>query len=435
MSIVKQLFLVLAKRFGLELQEKPIYYDDYREVNKISLTAVIANRVSTLSMLDSGIDVTGESARARYIDNFVQRFKNEQMAVGAEVSLGTGDCLLKPYTDGKRIGIDIIPNDRFVICESIGSFIKSCMIFADEIKQDNGTIYQRIETQMLKEVNGISVLYIINTAYKNNTEIPLTSVKSWENIPPEIAIPNVEHLLFGRYKCPTVNRVNVNSPNGAKITYGLDIPLKKAMEAYERFNNEYELTEPLIFADKTMFRKNPQTGKIELPKGKERLFALMQGEGMKEYAPNIRTNELMEGINTNFKMLELLAGLSNGILTAPTTNFATATEMKASLQMTFAFMTKFRASLEQGTRDLIDSINILCNVNNITPIGNYEIKFDWSSSYIENIQEQFNRLVTAQGIGAADIAEVRSWLFDEEYERAKERVGEIASEMPNIENF
>ena len=138
-----------------------------------------------------------------------------------------------------------------------------------------------------------------------------------------------------------------------------------------------------------------------------------------------------ESIEVNFKMLELLAGLSNGVLTSPTTNFATATEMKASLQATFAFMTKFRKSLENGTIDLLNAVNVLLNANNITPDGEWDVQFDWSSSYIENIQEQFNRLMQAESIGAVDKSEVRSWVMDEDLQTAEGKVAEIAERTVN----
>lgn len=433
MNFLKTIFLKIASRLGLELQRKVLEIDDYSRKG-VNLTATIANRVATLTMIDSGASVKGENARAKYIDDFLQGYIADRMPVAAEVSLGTGDCLVKPYTDGKRIGIDIIKNSDFVVCDSIGDFIKSCLIKADEIKDDNGNLFQRIEAQVLREGQmetgqDVPVLAIYQMAFKNGNEIPLNTVKAWENIQPETYIPNVDRMLFGRYKCPTVNRENVNGVNGVKITYGLDDVMQKAAASFDRFNDEFEKKEAFIFADKTIFKTDPKTGRKDLPRGKEKLFLQINGQDgdlVKDYSPAIRSADMNQGIEVNFKMLELLAGLSNGVLTSPTTNFATATEMKASLQATFAFMTKFRNSLENGTIDLLNAVNVLCNANDITPMGDWEVMFTWSSSYIENIQEQFNRLMQAESIGAVDKAEVRAWVMDEDEQTAKDRVNEIA---------
>ena len=205
--------------------------------------------------------------------------------------------------------------------------------------------------------------------------------------------------------------------------------MKKAVDAYERFNDEFQKKEAYIFANKTLF-KIDKDGKRSLTSGIDKLYKQVNSvhsDGIiKEYSPAIRSAEMNEGIEVNFKMLELLAGLSNGILTSPTTNFASATEIKASLQLTFAFITKFRKSLENGTQDLLEAVDILCNVNNLTPIGQWDKIFDWSSSYIENIQEQFNRLMQMHSIGAASTADVRSWGMDEDIQTAQEKVQEIA---------
>lgn len=439
MNFLRTIFLKIASRLGLELQRKKLIEDDYSAMG-VNLTATIANRVATLTMIDSGASIEGDSARAKYLDDFLNDFIADRMAVAAEVSLGTGDCLVKPYTDGKRIGIDIIKNNNFVVCDSIGSFIKSCIIKADQIVDDNGNLFERMEAQILREgqtqnEESVPVLVIYQMAFKNGNEIPLTMVDAWKDIQPETIIPNVEKMLFGRYKCPTVNRENVNGVNGVKITFGLDSVMKKAVDAFERYNDEFEKKEAFIFADKTIFTKDKDTGKPILPKGKSKLFMNVNsadsGDLIKEYSPAIRSTEMNDSIEVNFKMLELLAGLSNGVLTAPTTSYATATEMKASLQATFAFMTKFRKSLENGTRDLLDAVNVLLNANNITPDGEWDVQFDWSSSYIENIQEQFNRLMQAESIGAVDRAEVRSWVMDEDIQTATEKVNEIAENIVN----
>ena len=438
MSWIQTIFLNIAKRLGLELQRKPAELDDYSKPG-LSMTAVIANRVATLTLQDSVIDIVGNNARAKFIEEFMQQFQGWKMGVSAEVGLGTGDCLVKPYTDGKRIGVDIIKNGDFVVCESIEDYIKSCIIKVGEIVTDNGTKYERFETQIVRDgmtEDGQSVSYLIiqNSAYKNGTQVPLDSVPAWADIKPGEIIPNVTAPLFGRFKCPTVNRGNVNGANGVKITHGLDDVMKKAVEAYERFNEEYKVKEPFIFADKTVFTKDT-TGKLEIPKGKERVFQIVRGSqdanGQKliqEYSPDIRSADLDTGIQVNFKMLELMAGLSAGILTSPTTNFATATEMRASLQATFAFITRFRRQIEVGTRQLLQAVDVIANRNNLAPIGDWDIAFNWSASYIEQMAEHFNQLMMAQGVGAVSAPELRAWLLDEDLETAKQRVEEIAKE-------
>lgn len=437
MNFIRKIFLKLAEKLGLSLQPKPDAADDYSDTGNISLTAVIANKLATLTMQDSDITIEGDSARARYMQDFLNYYTGDLMDVAAEVSLGTGDCIIKPYTDGRRLGVDIIKNQDFVVCESVGNDILGCIMKVGEFRDEYNTVYERFEAQMVRQEETeagqtANVLIIRNTAYKNGKEIPLSDVPAWAGIRPEEKIHNVSKPLFGRYKCPTVNRQDVNGTNGVKITYGLDGVMAQAVEAYNRFNREYASGEKLVFIDKTLMEKDAQ-GNIVYPSGKKNMFHLVKGVGGKEgliqeHTPNIRSADLEKGIEVNNKMLELLAGLSQGILTAPTTSYATATEMRAALNNTFAVITKFRRQLEKGTNDLLKAVEVIANRNDLSPIGPWKAQYNWSSGYIEQMNEHFNQLMLAQGIDAVERAEVRSWLMDEPYQEAKQRVEQIAED-------
>ena len=422
---------------GLSLQPKPVMTDDYSDTVNISLTAVISNKLATLTMQDSDITIEGDSARARYMQDFLNYYTGNLMDVAAEVALGTGDCLIKPYTDGRRLGVDIIKNKDFVVCESIGNDILACIMKVGEFRDEYNTVYERFEAQMVRQEETeagqtVDVLIIQNTAYKNGKEISLSDVPAWADINPEEKIPNVSKPLFGRYKCQAVNRQDVNGTNGVKITYGLDGVMAQAVEAYNRFNREYASGEKLVFIDKTLMDRDAQ-GNVIYPGGKRNMFHLVKGvsgkEGLiQEHTPDIRSADLEKGIEVNNRMLDLLAGLSQGILTAPTTSYATATEMRAALQGTFAAITKFRRTLEKGTNDLLEAIEVIVNRNGLAPMGPWKAQYNWSSGYVEQMNEHFNQLMLAQGIDAVEKAEVRSWLMDEPYQEAKQRVEQIAEE-------
>lgn len=448
MNLFQSIIVKIAERFGLQLQDKPLSLDDYTlragdaidkrgNVTNISLTAVIAGKLATLSLQDSDIAIEGVSARARFMQSFLDYYLGGQMDIAAEVALGTGDCIILPYTDGKRLGVDIIKNSDFVVCESIGNDILSCIMKLGEIKENQGPAYERFQLQMVRQsetVDGkiVDALIIRNMAFRNGKEIPLTEVPAWADIPAEEIIPGVQKPLFGRYKSPAVNRADVNGVGGVKITNGLDGVMSQAVEAYNRFNREYASGEKLTFISKTLVDKDGKGNPI-YPDGKKNMFMLMKGVGNKddllqEHTPDIRSADLEKGIEVNNRMVELLAGLSQGILTPPTTSYATATEMRAALNNTFSVITKFRRQLEKGTNDLLDAVEAIANRNNLSPIGPWNVQYDWSTAYIEQLNERFNQLVLAHGLGAVDTAEVRSYTMDQDYEAAKERVEQIAEE-------
>lgn len=430
MNFIQTIFLSIAKRLGLDLAEKKVNGLDYFEVNNISLTAAIASRIATITLIDSDVNVVGNNQRAQALNDILQEMENTQLKTAIEVALGTGDCLIKPYTDGKDIGYTLIPSPNFMVVQSIGNKIKSCLVKADQVEVNNH-IYERVEYHQLLESAGVPYLEIQQMAFKDGKQVPLSEVSRWADIEEITQILNINRMLFGRIKCPMVNRGDINSINGVPVTYGMDKVLDNAVSAYDRFNQEMEDKETMIFADKTILGKD-NNGNTVLPIGKRKLFQAMRGgidssQLIHEYSPEIRDSSLNEGIQQNFKMLELLVGLSAGILTPPTSNFATATEMKANLQMSFAFIQNIRKSIETCLEDVIYSTNAIMNRNNITPIGSYEVVFNWSDSYIENMTERFTALLQGEAIGAVDRAEVRAFIQNEPLDLAKEKVAEMVT--------
>lgn len=79
---MKNILLYLAQKVGLELQDKPIYRDDYSDMSNISVTAVVANKVATLAMQDSTITVEGDSAQSEIYSEFFRLLPGRQNGCG-----------------------------------------------------------------------------------------------------------------------------------------------------------------------------------------------------------------------------------------------------------------------------------------------------------------------------------------------------------------
>lgn len=67
------------------------------------------------------------------------------------------------------------------------------------------------------------------------------------------------------------------------------------------------------------------------------------------------------------------------------------------------------------------------NLNNTTPIGDYEIYNDWSYDYIEETKERFNQLMQAHSIGAIPTWKVTAWIENLDEESAKALAAEAAA--------
>jgi len=154
---------------------------------------------------------------------------------------------------------------------------------------------------------------------------------------------------------------------------------------------------------------------------------------IQDYSPDIRSADFQLGEDFNLAVLELCCGFSRGVFTKPETSFATATEMKNSLKKTFSFVKKFRRKIESGNKMLFKAIDIIMNLNGTTPLGDWEIRHEWSYDYIEQTQEKFNQLIQAHSIGAVKTSDVTAWVLDMSQEEAELYVSEISEETETEE--
>lgn len=436
------------KRFELQVEGKTgiEVESDFNDIREISVTSALSERLSTLTLSDSSLSITGENQRAKFIDEFAQNFITNRLPAIAQITLGTGDCIAKPNTDGKRFGIDLIENKNFRIVQSVGEFIYAILIKCDE-KKVGTDVFERWEYHKLNEFEGTSYVTITQVCFKNGKKIRIEEVPEWGILKENQIIPNVDRLLLGRFKCPKLNRQDVNSPNGVPITFGADEIIQEAKDSWRRFNQEFKDKETMIFADRSIFKHREVKGRdrdgnivskkvSELPQGKERVIMDINASRnvdaqplIHEFSPAIRDASHEAEIERNFRMLELFCGLSEGILSKSTLTYTNSDEVRKSTQATFALITALRKVLEKGTEDLLYAINVLCNANEVTPMGEWNIDFDWSDSFVESMTERFNQLLQAESIGAISTAEFRAWVMNEDLELAQAELEEIEQEQ------
>lgn len=427
---VKSIFIRIAKKLNLDLVEKTNDAIDF-QIGGLNPTAIGAGVVANITIDDSDIIIAGESARAEAIRNIKDYYTDELQTTVAEVSLGTGDAIVRPYTDGKYIGLNVIGSENFIITESVGTRLKGIIMLLDESSIRKRT-YRLFESQTLKEDGNNTLVYIRRFAFDGSQEIPLSETH-WNSLTEEdVVVAN--QLLLGRYKCPTINRKNYNSANGVPITFGCEGIIQNIREKYEQYNEEFDQKQALIFADKTMFtnaNSNSSTGDGK-KKINGKLFMKVKGDlnngvgsMIQDYSPTIRESEFQAANNFNLSVLELCCGFSRGIFTSPETSFATATEMKNSLKKTFSFVKRFRKRLELGDRMLFNAVNIIMNINNITPMGDWTITHDWSYDYIEETKERFNQLLQGHSAGVVKDETLCGWINNLKEDEAERYMSEL----------
>lgn len=429
---MKELWYRILSLFGKKnlIDEKLMNINDkktkeYEYIQDINFTSIFSNKLANLTISDSNIDLDGDDLRSEALKDVLKKLKRKLKKVVAR-QLGTGGCLVIPYVANNKLYFNIISQSRLCINKSYGEDIVDCTILADTITKGQ-TTYKRWADYTLE--NGtLSIKYKV-TGDKDSV-VDITSIPEWSNIQ-DTTISNVEKMPFMYIKSPIDNR-RENDEYGVPITFGCDKQIKEIKETLEEILREYRLKEAFVGADVTMFK-----GENALPSNGLYQKINAGEDGFWEvFDPAIRDSSLYTKLEKQCEMLEKQVGTSKGILTPRETGVTTATEIRASQKDTFDMVDDIRTSLEDGIDDFIKACEVLINYYNLAPNGQYEVKFDWDYSLIEDSTMTFNQLVTGLNNGVIKEAELRQFIKPEEtLEEAQAVIDEIKENEPSTKDL
>lgn len=398
----------------------------YIDAVKLNLTAIFSNKLSTLTIAESDVEVVGDNQRAELIGAGITSIWNKARK-WTGLAYGTGGVLLIPYAAGGKIYTDIVPQDRLIVNRINGDELRAITVLADITRQKDKDYYRWTNY----DLDDSGTLTITNRATDDNGgTVALTDLNEWTTIPEEMNVSGCEYLPLAYLKCPVDNRRG-EALYGVPITYGCDDKIAEINECLADIRLEYKLKKPMVGFDQLVF--DVKNGRRNLPLTGLFMPALpgsMDGTGKlwEVYDPAIRDSSYYSRLQHLYEELEKQVGTSRGILTEPMTRGATATEIKAGMYDTYAIISDMRKSIENALDRLAYAMDVLANMYDLSPMGDYELSFDWSYSMIESSQESFNQLVTAAQAGAVEAAELRQYVYpDETLEEAQERCDEIAA--------
>ena len=79
---------------------------------------------------------------------------------------------------------------------------------------------------------------------------------------------------------------------------------------------------------------------------------------------------------------------------------------------------------------------VLANRYNLSPLGDYELAFNWDYSLLTDTQEEFNHYIQGVSQGVISKAELRNWIIPSEtLEESKKAIEEIEEETPSIDKL
>lgn len=408
-----------------EYNKNQAYNRDYMESEKINFTAIFAQRLATLAVSDSSASIPDENMRAAVLDEVFQEVWGRIKKITAS-ALGCGGCVIVPYVKGGKLYYNTVKQSRLIIHEMDGEKITGATILSDSITIDD-RVYYRFTDYVIIE-NTLYITHRSVTQYGSDAIVP-----EWESIQ-DMAIGNVDRVPFGFIKSPINNR-GERDFYGVSITYGCGMIISQIMECLEQIKEEFELKRVRLQVDERVLDKDPKTGKLIL---KDKLFMKGYSEDGKLfniYDPAIRESSHFARLEKLFELLERQIGTSKGILTAPASFGATATEIRAAMSDTYALISDIRKAIEKGLEDFVIACNVLLNVYTTTPQGKHDIKFDWSYALIESSSETWQQMKDLQSIGGMSKAELRQFVTGEDIEEAQKAVDEIKDQEPSLSSL
>lgn len=415
-----------------EYQKNEYFNSQYQNILSINYNAIFSTKLSNYSANESNINIDGDNKRAKYLNDIAQEIWEDRKRIFNRM-LGTGGVFIIPYYAKGEMQYNIVPQFRVSINEIIGKKIVNMTVLADIYIEKNGftkNMYYRWTDYVIENGNEY-----IRQRYTDEHGEKIDKPNVWIDINDEFIIPNVEKITTGYFKSPVDNRQSSDN-YGVPITYGCESTIKEIKDTLKQIIDEFEAKKVFIGVDYTMFKKDSKGRDILPDSPLYKKFNADKDDLWEVFDPAFRDSSYYNRLQELYSRLEKQIGTSKGILTEVETADATATAIKKALYDTFTIVADSRNAFEKGMIDLIDGINILANYYNITPMGEYEINFDWSYDLLESTEETFNQLTQGHSLGVVKDYELRQFLYpNEDIEEAKKSIQEIKEEEPTADEL
>lgn len=367
--------------------------------------------------------------------------KHDKAVLHQETDMMTGKVVTEESDPGYSIEFDYVQANEFfpLSFDASGKITEAAFI---QRKFDKDTTYSRLEYHKLVN-NSVTV---INKAYKCKVnsnradylgdEIPLSQVPEWANLQPTTVIDNVDRLLFAYFKMPEANTVDTYSPLGVSGFDKVRGLIEEADKQYSRMLWEFEGGELAIDIDRDALKwvddpNNPEQGKSVVKRLQDRLYRrvdLNEENTYNIFSPALRDQSLINGLNCILMRIEDGAGISRGTLSDVISEAKTATELRMLRIRSYETNAHIQKAIQHALADTIYVMNVLCDLYEITPDGEYEVSYEWDDSIINDSDTELTKRMILIQNGIASKLETRMWYFGETERQAREALMRVQEE-------
>ena len=410
-------------------QGNPCWLDEDDHIDTIGFAKALASETARLATLGIGIKLDG-SARAEWLQEQIDKVYF-QFRHWVEYGCAHGTVILKPNGDS----IDLYTPDMFEIVHVNNGKIDG--VIFHNWKKSGKKWYTRLEYHRFD-----GDLYLITNKcyfgdYPDDTKEQVDiSVTPWSELREETAISNMKQTLFGVFRTPQANNIDMASPYGLPIFSEAVQELRDLDIAYSRNSKEIKDSKRTVLLDSDRLlqggagnlTRETLPDYIKLVDGD----TSTESDVYHEINPTLNTDTRLTGINALLSQIGYKVGFSNGYFVFnETTGIQTATQVEADQQRTIQFIKDVRDKLESCLDGLIYALDVFASLYKLAPSGKYEVVYGFGD-ITYNVEED-----RARWWGYVQAGRVPAWMYFVKFEgmtekEAKEMTEEAQPKSPTL---
>lgn len=375
------------------------WVDPVEDIKSIGFAQKICATIAELTTLD--IDVQFDGKRKEYMQQFYDNSVAPKLREWVEFGCACGSIILKPNGEG----VDFVTPDRFEIIEKDGNHNITDIVFQDSYETD-GKYYTKLERHRFwdadvrmpdsEEYTRMTYYTIENKAFvsKLSTEIGIpVDLKDtkWLKLQPEVHITKkndekLNSMLFGFFKMPGANNIDLDSPLGLSVFAKALEELRDLDVAYSRNSTEIYDSKRIVLVDERLVQMpatkdskgNIIRNKLHLPKFAKNVNADDQNSFYQEINPQINIEQRKQEIDFQLSLIGCKCGFSNGYFVLDEkTGMVTATQVEADDRETIQLIKDTRDKLKICLEDLFYAQSVFADLYGLAPVGEYEANYDF----------------------------------------------------------
>ena len=442
-------------------KDKSPWIDDIKGVYSLGLGKQICQTMQqqVLSEMETSITAPGEDSeidqassdekmtRARFLNEIYQKRIIKKLPDALEKALALGGMIIKPYMNDGNVYLDFTYQGDFcpLAFDDDGNIID--IAFFDQFTSGK-YVFTKVERQTFSQKNKMVV--IENKAFKAEIkkaddeeeqqlgkEIKLAEVERWANISQEpVTIESVEKPLYGYFRVPISNNIDMKSPLGISL-FSPAVPLiQRADEQFSRLDWEYKGGQLAIDVDTTAvsYKDGYYGTMIAMDDLQDRLYRRLEmgkDDTYQAWAPALRDQNYINGLNVYTNKIEDMIGLARGSLSQVESEARTATEIKLLKQRTYITVSAIQDALENALIDTIYAVNAFASLYSLSSDGEYVTNIEWKDSILTDTDAELDQKLRLRDAGILSKEEIRSWYTGESEETAKANIDKINKESQN----